>query len=146
MRLNTLQLGSLDVAEQDFIRFDHGLPGFSDLRNFVLCGGEEYEPFMYLLSVERPEIALLLLAPELIDSQYQAPLNDEARSCLHWESSHTLGVYATVTLSSKAEETTANLMAPILIDASTMRGFQLIQEGSKYSVRCRLIDTSPPSL
>jgi flagellar assembly factor FliW len=146
MRLNTLQLGSLEVAEPDFIRFDHGLPGFPALRNFVLCGGEEYEPFKYLLSVECPEIAFLLAAPELIDSKYDVQLTDEARSSLHWETTHTLAVYATVTLSSKPEETTANLMAPILINASTMRGFQLIQEGSKYPLRCRLIDTSSQSL
>jgi flagellar assembly factor FliW len=146
MRLNTLQLGSLDVSEQDYIRFDRGLPGFSDLRNFVLCGGEEYEPFKYLLSVERPEIAFLLVAPELVNPQYRVQLNEEAYSCLHWEATHTLAAYATVTLSSKAEESTVNLLAPILINASTMRGFQLIQDSSGYSVRCRLIDTSQPAL
>lgn len=146
MRLNTLQFGPLEVSEQDYIRFDQGLPGFSGLRNFVLCGGEEYDPFKYLLSVERPEIAFLLVAPELVDPKYQVQLNEEAYSSLQWETAHTLAAYATVTLSSKAEETTVNLLAPILINASTMRGFQLIQDSSGYPVRRRLIDTSQPAL
>jgi flagellar assembly factor FliW len=146
MQLNTLQLGSVEVLERDFIRFDHGLPGFPELRNFVLCGGAECEPFKYLLSVEQPKISFLLVPPKLIDSQYQVQLSEEARTTLRFEDPHSLVVYATVTLSSRPEETTANLLAPILIDATSMCGYQMIQDSTRYSLRCRLVDTAAQSL
>jgi flagellar assembly factor FliW len=146
MQLNTLQLGSLEVSEQDIICFESGLPGFPELKRFVLCNAEDLEPFKYQLSVDRPEIAFLLVAPALIDARYRVALNEEARDTLHWEENHTLAVYATVTLSPKVEETTANFLAPIIINATNMHGFQMIQEAGGYSVRYRILDSVPQAL
>lgn len=140
MQLKTLNLGILEVSEEDVIRFPQGIPGLPDLKRFVLCDSPDFKPFKFLQSLDSPQISFLLVVPREIIPSYRVDVSDQLREQLGFEAGHTLAVYAIVTPASRIEATTVNLLAPLIINVDRMCGHQVIQEASRYSVKQPLVN------
>ncbi len=69
MRIDTTRFGSLDVEEKDLISFPCGMVGLPELSEFVIFDGPE--PFKWLQSTMRPEIAYVISDPSLFAPQYR---------------------------------------------------------------------------
>jgi len=135
MQIKTLFLGTLDFSEEAVVFFPQGILGLPHLKRFILCEGENLAPFRYLVSTETPEIAFLLIGPQELIPNYDLTLAGEARELLLFQEGHKLVHYVIVTPSSDVQKTTVNLMAPLVLDAESMRGCQVIQEQSGYPVK-----------
>ena len=138
MRIHTLNFGELDIAKDTIIIFDDGLPGFSQLRRFVVLDMEEVKPFHYLQALpddDTPPIALYLINPFLVDPSYEFRLTDSDMEAIKSMNSAELIIYVVATIPADPREATVNLMAPIVINEKDRRGRQVILHDSKYSVR-----------
>jgi flagellar assembly factor FliW len=147
MQIKTLFLGTLEFSDEAVICFPQGILGLPRLKRFILCEGDDLAPFRYLVSLETPEIAFLLIHPQEIIRSYEVEIHEEAKESLLFQENHRLVYYVIVTPSPEVEKTTVNLMAPLVIDAESMRGCQVIQEQNNYPVKYVLFqaETQPSS-
>lgn len=112
------KLGDVPYAPEDVVRFDEGLPGFEALREFLLVTRSECAPFVFLASLEQPDVALPLLPWALVAGTAVPPVPDDA--------ARKGASYAVVAIAPEAREMLVNLRAPVVVDLETRRGSQWI--------------------
>jgi flagellar assembly factor FliW len=142
MKLNTKYHGIKDYEESDIITFGKGIPGFDNLKKFILFDVEDNEVFKVLHSIENNEIGFLVISPFDVDKSYEFNLDDETIDSLRIKEPADAMVLNTVTLNSKLEDITVNLKAPIIINLNKKLGQQVILDNEKYGVKHKLINNS----
>ncbi|ETI89131.1 MAG: flagellar assembly factor FliW [Clostridium butyricum] len=131
--------GEIEYEEKEVITFNKGIPGFNELKKFILLDLQEYEPFKLLQSLENDEIALIVTSPYEFFKDYEIKLNDETISNLKIDSPEQVMILTTVTLNSDVKKITTNLQGPIIINTSNNLGEQIILDNSKYEVKSPLM-------
>lgn len=131
--------GEIEYEENSIITFNKGIPGFEELKKFVLVDLEEYQPFKLLQSLENEEIALVITSPYEFFKDYEIKLNDETIRNLRIESPKQIMIFTTVTLNSDVRKITSNLQGPIVINTSNNFGEQIILDNPKYKVKSPLL-------
>ena len=137
--LESRRFGSLPVAEEKILQFPEGLPGFEDLREFLLLGPPDLAPVQFLVSLQDPDISFPILPAILCLGKY-APAIDAA-DChdLGVADGSALAIYAILTFHHECEKVTANLRAPVLINPLARLGRQVTLADSTYSFRHPLL-------
>ncbi|ERI90865.1 protein FliW [Clostridiales bacterium oral taxon 876 str. F0540] len=135
MKLTTKYHGIKEYKEEDIITFKKGLPGFEDLKKYILFPTEENKLFNILHSIENEELGLIVISPFEIIKDYEFKLSDEKLNELKIISPEEVFVLNTVTLSSKIENITTNLKAPIIINIKERLGEQIILDNEKYKIK-----------
>lgn len=126
-------------TEKDVITFEKGIPGFENFRKFVIIKIPAYEPFDWLINVETKELRFALINPLLFKQDYNPSISKNQIEDLKLEKPEDVLIYSIVTLSKNPEETTANLMGPIIINSTKQIGKQIILEDGSYSVKERIL-------
>ncbi|MDF2504152.1 MAG: fliW, partial [Clostridium sp.] len=102
------------------------MPGFLDLKKFVLFPVEENDFFSVLHSVENSSIGFIVVSPFNIKKDYEIELNDAVLKELNIKEEIDVLIFNTVTLSSEVTKITSNLKAPIVINIKDRLGEQII--------------------
>jgi flagellar assembly factor FliW len=140
MKLNTKYHGIKEYNKEDIITFNKGIPGFEGLKRFIIFSVEENEQFSILHSIDDEEIGIVLISPFTKFKDYEFKLTDEKIQKLNITSDEEVLVLNTVTLSSKIEDITINLKAPIIINIKSKLGEQIILDDQKYSIKQTLFN------
>lgn len=120
------------------ITFADGIPAFEDEKEYFLFPLEEGSPFFYLKSANS-DLCLLMADPFNFFPDYQIDFPDPLLDILGaGESTSGLMVFCILTLGKEFKDTTANLMAPVIINAESRKGMQFIPQKSEYLLRQRL--------
>ena len=135
MELVTKHHGVREYSDEDVIVFKKGLPGFEELKNFIIFPLESNEVFSILHSIENIEVGLVLVSPYAVIQDYEFKIPDSNVSELEIVSPEEVLVLTTVTLSSNIENMTTNLKAPIIINIKEKLGEQLILDNDKYKIK-----------
>jgi flagellar assembly factor FliW len=135
MKLNTKYHGVKEYKEEDIITFKKGLPGFENLKDFILFSVEENDLFSILHSTENEEVGLVVVSPFSVVNDYEFKLSDNKIQELGIQSPEDVLVLNTVTLCSKVEDITANLKAPIIVNIKAKLGEQIIIDNDGYKVK-----------
>ena len=135
MELVTKYHGARTYSDEDVIVFKKGLPGFKELKKFIIFPLESNEVFSILHSIEANEVGLVLVSPFTILLDYEFKIPDRDIKELKIDKPEEVLVLTTVTLSSKIENMTTNLKAPIIINIKEKLGEQLILDNDKYKVK-----------
>lgn len=136
MELHTTRFGTINIEAEDIITFPDGLVGLSQLKQFVLVNHQDGSPFRWLQSADDPGFALLLIDPWFFCVDYEVILSDAEIERLRVSEGSVLVVYTTVTIPhGRPHAMTANLLAPIVINASERCGRQVILEDDRYHTR-----------
>lgn len=140
-KVNTLRFGEIEVDDEDIVHFPHGIPAFEDEHEFRVIPyplGEE-TPYAFLQSLQTPELAFLMADPFRFFADYTFEIDDDSLSSLGSPKQEDLGIYVILTLpDGKVEDMTANLMAPVVINANNMQAKQVVLERSRYTTKHRL--------
>ena len=131
--------GEIEYEEKNIVTFNKGIPGFNDLKKFILLDLKEYEPFKLLQSLEDDEISLIVTSPYDFFDEYEIKLSEETIKNLEIESPKQVMILTTVTLNSDVKKITTNLQGPIVINTSNNFGEQIILDNSKYKVKSPLL-------
>ncbi|NRY60076.1 flagellar assembly protein FliW [Clostridium beijerinckii] len=131
--------GEIEYENHNIIIFKKGIPGFNELKKFILLDLQEYEPFKLLQSLENDEIALIVTSPYEFFKDYEFRLSEETIKNLKIDSPEQVDIITTVTLNSDVNKITTNLQGPIVINTSNNLGEQIILDDSKYKVKSPLI-------
>jgi len=121
------------------IEFVSPLPGFPGERRFVLVRLDDAGVLFALTSVEDPELRFLVVPPVPFFPDYAPEVDEETLRALSVRDAEGLLVLLVVTAGETAQESTANLMAPIILHEETRRAVQLVLTGSGLPVRAALM-------
>ena len=136
MLVKSILLGEMDVEEQHIINFPQGIPAFESEHEFVLIELEAGGPFYYLQAVRNEELCLLLADPFTFFPQYEIDIPDEELAKIRIGADKVgLALYAVLTVPEDFKLTTANLLAPIVINHSSRVAIQFISVNTKYTTR-----------
>ncbi len=134
MRVESQQLGALEIPDDATIRFAQGILGFPKDRTFCLLEVKPGSRFQLLQCIGEPDLAFVVMDPLGVDAAYpldavralavQAGLEDEK-----------IGIAAIVTVAPPPARLTVNLMAPLAMGHGTRRGVQVVLHTSHYQVR-----------
>ena len=126
-------------AEGFEITFVRPIPGFADLSHFVLIPVDGDDSVISeLRSLERPEVRFVVAAPAVFFGDYAIELDQQDCDHLGLTSAADALILTVLTVGAEAAATTANLLAPIVINVLTRAAVQVILTGSDWSVRAPL--------
>ncbi|REJ20914.1 MAG: flagellar assembly protein FliW [Bacillaceae bacterium] len=140
MRLKTKYHGEIEAASDSIIQFPSGIPGFLDEKEFVLLPFGAESPFFILQSVNTKELAFVMTIPFLFFKDYAIDLDDATIEQLEIESEQDVAVYVILTVEEPFKNTTANLLAPVIINQKNKRAKQVILTGTTYKTKHPLME------
>jgi len=117
--------------------FPEGIPAFETAKKFLIVLNEKIKPFIYLKSLDIEELGFVCVDPFLICPDYSVSLPAKDMSLLELKDPGSALVLAMVTVEGDPKNTTANLLAPIIINMDNLAGRQVILEDN-YPVRFRI--------
>jgi flagellar assembly factor FliW len=109
------------------------MPGFPGHREFVLVRLNDDGLLYAFTSIENPELRFLVAPPEPFFPDYAPEIENTVFAALNTKDPDRLLLLTVITASEN--ETTANLLAPIVVDRDSMRAMQVVLSGSGYPVR-----------
>ncbi|MGF7397321.1 flagellar assembly protein FliW [Thermoanaerobacterium thermosaccharolyticum] len=135
MNIETKNFGLVSYNEEDVLHFDDGIPGFEGLKSFILLSVDEYTPFKWLQSLDDTDIAFVIIDPKAIVKDYKVELDEETVKLLDIKDLNHILVFAIVVIPDEIEKMTANLKAPIIINAENNKGMQILLDNDDYMIK-----------
>ncbi len=142
VKFETLRFGEIEVAEDQIITFEHGVPAFEELRQFVIIREGEDIPFSHLQSLENGELAFILVNPFLFYPSYEFKLPESVVDEMEIHSDQDVAIWGIVTVTEQLINATINLLAPVVINVVTRQGRQIILNDTSYTTKHRLLPES----
>ena len=115
-----------------------GIVGFPGAHRFALVSVSDDVPCFVLRSLDDENAQFVVVPPTVYFPEYAPSLDDGTATSLGLEDAEDALLLSVVTLGERAEETTANLFAPIVVNARTRTAAQVLLTGSPYQLRERL--------
>ncbi|WP_018749982.1 flagellar assembly protein FliW [Paenibacillus sanguinis] len=141
MEIATAQFGSIEVASSQIYSFPKGIPGFEEHHQFAVIDMED-TPFSYLQSLMQPEISLLITDPFVFCKEYEFELPATVKEEL--ELGTEVQIRNIVTLQEQVQQSTMNLLAPLVFNTANNKARQVILHDSPYTSRHLLWGSSSP--
>ncbi len=109
------------------LTFPTGLPGLDGLHRFALVRLDEVGGLFALRSLEDTSVRLLLGAPWVCAPGYEAEVDDDVAGELGITAPEDALVLLVLNPADTLADTTVNQMAPVVVNAGTGRGAQVVQ-------------------
>ncbi len=136
MKIDTKFLGALDIEEKEILTFEQGLLGLEDEKKFVLLPIDADLPLALLQSVKQKDIGFVIAYPFAFKKDYSFDLSEEDYQQLQIEKIEDVLTYAIVTMKDTFQESTMNLLAPLIINMEKKFGKQIVlQDNKSYPLR-----------
>ncbi|OXS77022.1 flagellar assembly protein FliW [Lysinibacillus sp. KCTC 33748] len=136
MKIATKFLGEIEIGEQDILTFEHGLLGLENETNFVLLPIDAELPLAILQSVDNVEIGFVVAYPFAFKKDYSFDISEDDRNQLQIEKEENVLTYSIVTMKETFQESTINLLAPIIVNMDKRCGKQIVlQDNRSYPLR-----------
>jgi flagellar assembly factor FliW len=145
LKIETSQLGTIQIAEDKIISMPAGMPGFPGRRRFIILEREETRPFYWYQCVDDPNLALVIMNPYLFKPDYLVDLKPALKE-MSWETDEqdSLKLYVVVNASEGVpEKVTANLIGPLVINTRKREAVQIIIHDSPYSYQHPILRQNP---
>lgn len=126
MKIQTKYLGEVEIEENKIINFQSGLPGFQEENEFVLLDIPNNQLLQILQSVRTTNTAFIVANPHDFYHGYTFNLDDTILKTLQIKNEKDVVVLSIMTIQEPFANSTINLKAPIVINASKKYGKQCI--------------------
>ncbi len=150
MKVRTRPYGEIEIEDRQRISFPNGILGFEELREFILLDATT-QPFYWLQSAERVEVAFVLIDPKFFCPDYTPDVDPSELEEIGITDPDDMLVFSIVTIPQSARKMTANLQGPLVINRGTHVGRQSISTNPRWGVRHTIVDElaqvrdNPPS-
>ncbi|MCG8565343.1 MAG: flagellar assembly protein FliW [Desulfobacterales bacterium] len=140
MKIETRQFGKIDIDEEKILTLPVGIPGFRDIKKYVVLQKPETVPFLLFQALEDPDLSFVILDPVKVFPEYEIGKRD-LEKLVDWDfETDEISCFVIVTIpGGNPEKMTANMMAPLVINNNRREGLQLILENSNYSHQHQLL-------
>ena len=133
--MNTFRFGEISVTDDQEVHLPDGLPGFPSARQFYLLDRAEDWPIRWLQSADDPALVFAVVDPEPIISNYRPMIPPRDQERLGIFSAQDAMVLVILTIPSDPRTITANLRAPVIINATTRCGKQVVLPDENWPTR-----------
>jgi len=139
------RFGGVEVAGAVTLDFPEGLVGFHDHHRFAVVEPTvPGSPFKCLVSLDHEDVGFAIADPSRLFSDYEVDYGNELE-VLDIRDEEELSLYVILTVPEQPIRTTANLLAPLLVNTRTRIARQLVLSDSRYSTRHPIIAPRPAS-
>lgn len=138
MEVKTKANGIVNVDEKQLVTFPEGLLGFEKYTKFALIDSE-YEPFIWLQSMEESNLAFLMIDPFLICSDYEADIDDSALRNIGVDSAEDIIIMTLVTIPKDGSAITANFLGPVVINKKNRKCLQVILNDTRWTTKFDIV-------
>ena len=125
---------TVEVADDQLFEFSPGLSSFEDHHRYALLT-DERSPIEWLQSLDSPAVVFPFLEPFLFYPEYGFELPDSDAEALGLRGPEEALVRCLLAVREAAQETTANLLAPIIFNRRTRCGRQVVLQGTNLPLR-----------
>ena len=139
MKITTAYMGEVEINPSQIIKFEHGLPGFEDEKEFIQLPLSEESAYQVLQSVKTAGLAFIITSPYTIIADYNFNLEDSVIQALDIKSAYEVAVFVIVSLKDALENSTVNLKAPVVLNIENQKAKQIILE-EDYAIRHQLAE------
>ena len=126
MLVETERFGKLEIAPEALIEIPDGVYGFEQARRFCLIDHGQQSPFRWLQCVDAPGLAFVVVNPYDFFANYQVEMEDGDAAAIGLREPEDAVILNLVTLGNTREDTTANLVGPIVLNAKSRKAKQVV--------------------
>ncbi|HEY2407733.1 MAG TPA: flagellar assembly protein FliW [Polyangiaceae bacterium] len=135
MQIKSQRFGAVELADDALLTFPAGIIGFPHERSFVLIPHKGSSCLAWLQSTTSQELAFPVVSAHAFGERYpDFSLDDAARTAGIGEPVQDYAVLVVLS-APRGQPATVNLLAPIVVNAQTRLGAQVILDGSRFSTR-----------
>lgn len=135
MKVQSSRFGEVNIDEHSIIEFPEGIPGFEELKKYVIMRCEQTEPIQWMQSIENQYIAMPVINPFILDENYHVEVNDEELNMIGTFNEEDMVVLCIMVLPEELKDMTANFMAPVLINVNKMKGCQVVMDSGDMPIK-----------
>lgn len=137
MIIKTKFHGEIEIAEEQLINFEKGLPGLEEERKFVILNLNEDASINIMQSITNTAIAFFVTNPFELLANYEFELDTASIEDLEINESEETNLEVIVIMTPKDpfDKTTVNLQAPVVINHDKKKAKQIILNDSKYMIK-----------
>lgn len=131
---------SKESAELPQLHFRSGLPGFPGERDFALvCWGGGDGPYSVMVDINEPETSFLVVPPDVFFPDYEVEIDDVTAQQIQLDDPADALVLVIVSLGERAQDATANLLGPIVVNIRNNSGVQAVLSETAFGTRVPLM-------
>ncbi len=141
MKIDTKYFGNIEIGEEKIIHFENGVLGFEDYKDYTILYDNEKEKsfFSWLQSTEESSLAFPIVNPFNVVENYNPQINDDMLESIGGISDEDIVVFLMATIPEDVKQASVNMKAPLIINASSRKGVQVIAEGQEYEIKHKLL-------
>ncbi len=134
-------MSALMTVAAPVIEFVTAVPGFPEARSWSLdaWGDDPESPFRLMSSHDVDGLAFVVVPPFMFFPDYEPVLDDATVDALAIESAETVVVYVVLTIGETIDQTTANLLGPVIINTANNRAAQAVLHQPGLSTKTPLV-------
>jgi len=137
MKITTAYMGEVEINPSQIIKFEYGLPGFQEEKEFIQLPLSEASAYQVLQSVKTEGLAFIITSPYTVITNYSFELDESVIQALGIKSDNDVAVFVIVSLKDTLENSTVNMKAPIVLNIENQNAKQIILE-EDYAIRHQL--------
>ncbi len=131
IKLTTSRFGDIEVEQDKIVNFPDGLIGLPDIKEFILIDHKD-TPLKWLQAMDDPDIAFIVVPPDEISEGYNVDIDKKVQKHLQLENDDDLAVL--VTMRVDGDDVIANFQGPLLINACSRKGVQVVLENAEKTL------------
>ena len=141
MKIGTKYFGNIEIGEEKIIHFENGVLGFEDYKDYTILYDNEKEKsfFSWLQSTEESSLAFPIVNPFNVVESYNPQINDDMLGSIGGISDEDTVVFLMATIPEDVKQASVKMKAPLIINASSRKGVQVIAEGQEYEIKHKLL-------
>ena len=143
MLVKTKYFGEINLAEDKIITMERGMFGFEEYKQYTILDDSEKEGrpnVSWFQSIEEPGLAFSVINPLVVKEDYNPIVEDELLQGLGEITEENIVVLLPLTVPQDITQMSANLKAPIVINADTRKGAQVVVENEDYEIKFKIYD------
>ncbi|HSV74837.1 MAG TPA: flagellar assembly protein FliW [Chthonomonadales bacterium] len=142
LAIESTRFGRIEVDEELVVTLPGGLIGFEDCQRYVLVDHNDASPLRWLQSLDDPSLAFPVMDPWLFMPDYAPVISAGDAAYLELTEGTPRVVLAVLTIPrNNPRAMTANLLGPIVVNAVTRRGMQVVLTDDRYGTRHEVLST-----
>lgn len=136
------RFGKVEYDEAEVVRFPQGMVGFPDMTRYFMYRDERVDPLSWLQSLDDTSLAFLVCDPFLFFPDYEVRVKLPPALRKQMGEVSDLRVLTIVTIHPDFAKSTVNLLGPLVINARSRNGWQVILEDDELGTRHKLFPAS----
>lgn len=136
MKFRTTRFGEIEYPEEVVITFPDGVLGYPEDHPYILLEHDaEGSPFKWLQSLSNPDLAFIVIEPAQVNPDYAIKLDVDTVRIIGTEHPEECAMMSIVNVpKGRPHGMTANLKAPLVVNAETRRGRQVVLSTQAYAI------------